>query len=1488
MQDIALSLLSRGCGQVVQSQLGCQDGRLEVCFEPEDYYLWKSQPSLLRVSQRGHLLDRVDPVPPKTYSTRRGPLFLYYEDMATSYTVMSSGLSSCPAESEVNRKKRASQHSRQEEDIQLNTLRDLTGAILAYGNKQLREEENQDAAQHVLPLPSKHEPRYAPLKPSYPRHPTKGGTLIRSSWNPQVGLGHKDQLTCQSQSGDLALCSPRDPCSPTSNRQRSGPVHTDMGKISSSGPVHTDMGKISSSGPVHTDMGKISSSGPVHTDVGKISSETTDEGASGLEGQEDGQRRVRFQVMGEIPRVQMSPYPKKEPLWRVESTRHLPGGQDAHQEMRRHGNHPEDRGDCEMASEEKPWAIQVGERSCSLKTASVDSTWKSSKLSHINYYGGHLGGGQVERTRGGADPRLKKHQGDHAFVDASFSGPHLPPLVLGPLVSLLQDKPSQKPGSPGRPVESLPPIKSVEVSSQAPTQPRFERLIQTYPAHPAEIYLAAEFLPDRGHPERGHPDRGHPDRGHPDRGHPDRGHPGVNPDRSHLEKPEPGRLLLSFLLPPGHTEEDKQSPCARRGARGGLAKRGVAERRGGAGQEDLPEEGIKQTGLEEDRDGLFILEPDQEHAVPLGVIAPLVGRLRGPGKQSSMAVYRDRPELHAQWDHSDSGRAVVRGSLPLELRDWQQRTGKALGTLIMGPDGEVMQMSLWDPANVADVEATGLDQASTDHALKGLTTEGKGPWVELMQTKPTTTGESSKGSGANMKLTGLVQRLVGSHRQTNPPEDKQLMVGVEGDMAAVRYNLCSSSVNIRREEDEKVAWEGNDIRCTEELEGRGHDGDQPSPQNSGISNELTRGELIQNISQNPPLSTDTATGHSHKLPESTDTATGHSHKPPETTDTATGHSHKPPESTDTGPGHSHKPPESTDTAPGHSHKPPESTETATGHSHKPPESTDTAPGHSYKPPESTDTAPGHSHKPLSPTLSGHSTEVAKTPSQDRNRNQSEDLLASSSKGGHFKNAHVTVDKQKKRGPKQETDDKGQSRPEPLEDTFNEETELQSSPAGPITKKKRVKGEEQRGLPKENGKASRKRKDRVKGQAEFVVGKPKGQRAEKKIQETRGTEERSAPSLDGGGTAIRQQWDNLFSETEGEEPMDRVHSHTSNYSSVNRNSSTNEQSCQISVKSTSCVEEVQHYVQQHSSHDQLSSHSVVMAAENQSLNLVISDTNSNTDKNRESVADYKELQTKTLAEKDIQKKVLAEKAERRRLEVERKRKEKEEERRKQQEQEEREEKIRIELEEEQKQRAEDFRRKRQDEEEKRRRLEEEEVEKRRREQVEKERERRRKEEKKRQLEIIQKIRQEEEERRAAEVERHRLQEVLLKEEEEKMLAEMKENERIEYLKKQKVEEEVRRRAEEERRAREQQAALWAKEEARRQVELFERQRAALEQQLRFRRGLLMEAGALGQAQDISRPWVYSYFQLLQLLGLATGQKDSPKNIGATDQPNVQTG
>ncbi|XP_045567067.1 uncharacterized protein [Salmo salar] len=327
MKDIALSLLSRGCGHVVQSQLGSQDGRLEVYFEPKDYYRWKSQPALLRLSKSGRLLCGVEPALPKTYSTRQGPLFLYYQEMAMT----SSFLSSCPSGSEDIRKRLASQHSRQEVELQLNTLRDLTGAILAYGKKQLREEGEGN----VLPIPSSHETYYPPIKPFYPRHPTKGWTPFRSTWNRQVAPTHLEQLTGNTQDkpkvkDDPELCR--------------GHVESPRPTPATGGFCIPRSGQAVSHNPYRQPQGPL-------PPIEEVNCYTRDvpHPASGLEEQEARLLRgVKFEVTDETPRVQMSPIPETEPLWRVESTRHLPGdpphGQAAHQEVGRPVFiHPDDR-----------------------------------------------------------------------------------------------------------------------------------------------------------------------------------------------------------------------------------------------------------------------------------------------------------------------------------------------------------------------------------------------------------------------------------------------------------------------------------------------------------------------------------------------------------------------------------------------------------------------------------------------------------------------------------------------------------------------------------------------------------------------------------------------------------------------------------------------------------------------------------------------------------------------------------------------------------------------------------------------------------------------------------------------------------------------------------------------------------------------------------------------------------------------------------------
>ncbi|XP_059930642.1 inner centromere protein A [Gadus macrocephalus] len=228
----------------------------------------------------------------------------------------------------------------------------------------------------------------------------------------------------------------------------------------------------------------------------------------------------------------------------------------------------------------------------------------------------------------------------------------------------------------------------------------------------------------------------------------------------------------------------------------------------------------------------------------------------------------------------------------------------------------------------------------------------------------------------------------------------------------------------------------------------------------------------------------------------------------------------------------------------------------------------------------------------------------------------------------------------------------------------------------------------------------------------------------------------------------------------------------------------------------------------------------------------------------------------------------------RQEVEKKRREKEEEKRRQQEKEEREEeerekregRMREELEEERRRRAGEIRLKREREEEQQRVNEAENRERESQEQAKGESERRRVEERRRHAERLQRMREEEEKRRAVEQERLHQEENERREEENRRVEGMEEGEREEYLHRRQEEDEERRQVEKERRRREEEAALSALKEARRSGALFARQRALLEQQLSFKRGLLLEAEGLDTGQDVSRPWVYSYLALLDLLGL----------------------
>ncbi|XP_059134431.1 uncharacterized protein KIAA2012 homolog isoform X2 [Peromyscus eremicus] len=257
------------------------------------------------------------------------------------------------------------------------------------------------------------------------------------------------------------------------------------------------------------------------------------------------------------------------------------------------------------------------------------------------------------------------------------------------------------------------------------------------------------------------------------------------------------------------------------------------------------------------------------------------------------------------------------------------------------------------------------------------------------------------------------------------------------------------------------------------------------------------------------------------------------------------------------------------------------------------------------------------------------------------------------------------------------------------------------------------------------------------------------------------------------------------------------------------------------------------------------------------------TNVESEEERSPEDPSKALLDKRQQEKASRDRIRIERAEMRWLEVERRRREQEELTRLHKEQLERAEKMKEELELEQQRRIEEIRLRKQRLEEERQRQEEAERKRRLQLQAAQERARQQQEELRRKMQELQRKKQQEElERAEAEKQRQKELEVQLAEEQ-KRLMEMAEEERLEYRRQKQEAEEKARREAEARRQEEEAAARLALEEAVKLAQEQARQKAVLEKHLHFQQELLKEASGLQWTQSISRPWVYSYFQFLQI-------------------------
>uniref|UniRef100_A0A3B1JZ43 Uncharacterized protein n=1 Tax=Astyanax mexicanus TaxID=7994 RepID=A0A3B1JZ43_ASTMX len=656
MKDLALSLLSRGYSQEVQTHDGGPYRRLEIFFEPEDYFNWRSQPPLLRLSSSGRLLGGAEPTPPKTYSTRRGPLILYSEDLA---------LSSCQT-SKLNRKGRALRSSREEAEIQLHTLQDLTEAILAYGKKQPQAKVgcHTSVTQPLLPVL-----RCATLR-FYSQH------------TPAEEQDHVNQLTGRD---DAAVCSgqgnsvntrpgqeryrPRFLCFPQPQKPPSGPLPPITHSLA---PRHSE------------DRPHLAPGGTVTSKTKGPEDQTTNK-----------EIKTTFRTAVKRQRVQMSPITEAESRareelrgWTVEQTvtEHLTG-------------YPKDE-----SGQWKQSAIETGgeKESSSSKPANINPSLGCSHLSSVSNFTRHVEAA-CQRSpvkQKATDAHLRK---TNTHPKPSFNTFHLPPI--NQTLPSDSDSKEHEVNSGGNTrdnhkdsVPQLPDIHHTDRKTETTAPKPPERCV----LRNVLLLLPSQMNQDETFPQKSYD-----------------GHHGLPEDEKEREDGLPEKKdVLS----------------------GGVEQKGESLMRGG--QKEPPEHGCLLHPAE--HYNLIWFEPveDKENQTIPGPLPPFIGR-KGPGKQSSMALYRQDPGETADQTEPRSG--IIRGSLPLELRECEK--GEHCGTLIMGPAGEIIRLSLWDALTDTEDHPV-LDEATREHVLRVMTSEGVGeqPWAILLkEQKSTYTDRMNKG-----------------------------------------------------------------------------------------------------------------------------------------------------------------------------------------------------------------------------------------------------------------------------------------------------------------------------------------------------------------------------------------------------------------------------------------------------------------------------------------------------------------------------------------------------------------------------------------------------------------------------------------------------------------------------------------------------------------------------------------------------------------------
>ncbi|XP_026074539.1 uncharacterized protein KIAA2012 homolog isoform X2 [Carassius auratus] len=1517
MNDFVLSLLSRGYGQIVPNEDG-HAGRLEVCFEPQDYFNWKSQPPLLHLTSSGRIFGGLEPAPPKTYSTRRGPLILYSEDLALAYR-------SC----QVNRKRKALSCPKQEAEKQLHTLQDLTGAILAFGKRKVG---SLAGVTHPL-LPDKH------VTQNISMHHRPGEKNYNSS---QVKGENTNQIRYQ----------PRFLCSPRPNRADLGPLP----------PI--------SEGLVHVQL-QEKAQAPSDEEMTFKTKEQKDQKPK------ERKRQVKsLRIATDTCRANMSPIPETEPAHQTEDQTVTPATVKNTSTILPHLiDHPQDLSGRGKRSRMESGG-GVGEM-CALRSVYVDSSLECSPLSRVNYYGGHMEGSRQMRHCGGETHMRRVN----IETDPSFTVFHLPPINQSSLVNSssditltmnqteIKEKKSSCENLPKRDLHiHLPDIK-VGTTHENPSERRVHS--QVLLLFPAQTEQTDTHQPDdelhRTPVKETEPcgDLEHAV------GIDQRKQDPLSDSKCRIIEMDLGHVMWSDDLEKGdqHPPLGPLPPLVGRRGPGKQSSMAVY-RQNLHDPEDTTE---TQTGITrgclplELREwqggqavGTLIMGPDGE-IIRLSLWDPAVDTedhpIMGDVTQGHvLKVVTSEGDLKQPWtaftqDHDtdeeedttsnteettsnterlDSSHEKFKVNKTAEKMNAKKRQHPLGSHNKTVRKRQVFKISSHEETNAEEEEEQLEDEEEEEEEEEDEEEEEQ---EEVDEEEEDEDENEENGSDNKPVNKARVFRVKAHAHQNNAEDDFSSDCQRIQKERVIKLRLHAEQTKAKRKKIHLGA--DNQIIQDEQVfkvRSRAKQTNAKKDDCLGADSEIIQEEKVFKVrsraKQTNAKRKDDCLGADSEIIHETQTFKERSHakrtKAKRKEDCFGSDSeiiqdeqiYLPEERLEE---------MSSSTTPQLN----KTGEEATKRNRKVKATT--------LQPETKVTRGSRRSKGVAPAISPKSTHLsprAHSPDSLSPEGQAEipTGLPTEAEKGHSENTvgreyaeHMLVEEVKKN--KKSNKHTGKSKGKSVQIHEDIETRNTSVPDDPtptskkvgyilvhmlililyalyllqyslnLQKKKKTGREKKEETKEEKEEPTKKAQNltvkvkKKKGQPAFVVGKPRPQDVE-----------RMAYPVDEPERLMTHEREVTTHDSEDElENTENTPEHTYTDSEDDRDADTDPESTdtheahQVSPGSVYSTHRSQHSLitaRSDASIHRLSQSSVrtpsmgmashcgpcspaplsLICLPPQSATPPASDPTGSEPGNHVKSNEVPPNQT------DKKAAALAEKAERRRLEVEKKRKEREEEKKRQQEKEVTEERMRLELEEEQRKRAEEARLQKIREEDERQRRQEEEMERQRRERAEKDRERRQQEEKRRLLERLQRERQEEEKRQAAQLERRRLEEEARKEEELRKLSEMEEAERLEYLRRQQEEEEERRKAAEERRRREEEAAMHAEEQARLQAELFVRQRAALEQHLKFQRGLFVEAEGLEQTQDISRPWIFSYFALLKLLGLDdAASEDTLKDV-----------